>query len=235
MKIIGYVKSDFPTKFGVPRQSGVVPNIEARIVFEPEYNVREAFRGLEEYSHIWVIWQFSESVRDEWSPTVRPPKLGGNKRVGVFATRSPFRPNSIAISSVKLESVEYDDKLGVVLGISGADIMDNTPVLDIKPYIAYTDAHPNAVCGFALPPDKGLLRVKIPTELSTKIPSDKKAALVSVLEQDPRPGYINDNRRCGFSFAGMEIGFRVEDGILTVESVENEHSTRPVFDAGHKI
>ncbi|MBS7298146.1 MAG: tRNA (N6-threonylcarbamoyladenosine(37)-N6)-methyltransferase TrmO [Eubacteriales bacterium] len=220
MKIIGYVKSDFPTKFAIPRQSGVVPDIQARIVFEAEYNVKEAFRGLEEYSHIWVLWQFSESVREDWSPTVRPPKLGGNKRVGVFATRSPFRPNSIGLSSVKLERVEFDENAGVVLHISGADIMDNTPVYDIKPYIAYTDSHPDALCSFALPPDKNLLTVDFPAQLSKKIPPEKIGALISVLEQDPRPAYIDDDRRYGFVFAGFEVGFRVKDGILKVESVE---------------
>lgn len=220
MKIIGYVRSDFPTKFAIPRQSGVSPEIKSKIVFEPEYRVKEAFRGLEEYSHIWVLWQFSESVREEWSPTVRPPKLGGNKRVGVFATRSPFRPNSIGLSSVKLDRVEYDDKLGVVLHISGADIMDNTPVFDIKPYIAYTDSHPDADCSFALSPDKNLLQVEIPPEILEKVPENKKETLISVLRQDPRPAYIDDDRRYGFAFADMEIGFRVKDGLLKVENIE---------------
>ncbi len=220
MKIIAHVKSDFPTKFAIPRQSGIAPDIKARIVFESEYRAKEAFRGLEDYSHIWVLWQFSESVRDGWSPTVRPPKLGGNKRVGVFATRSPFRPNNIALSSVKLDKIEYDEKLGPVLHISGADIMDNTPVFDIKPYIAYTDSHPDAVCGFALSPDKNLLEVEIPSELIKKIPEDKIETLISVLEQDPRPAYIDDDRRYGFPFAGMEIAFRVEGRHLKVENIE---------------
>lgn len=220
MKVIGYVRSDFPTKFAIPRQSGVAPEIKAKIVFEPEYRVREAFRGLEEYSHIWVLWQFSESVREDWSPTVRPPKLGGNKRVGVFATRSPFRPNNIGLSSVKLERVEYNDKEGIVLFVSGADIMDNTPVYDIKPYIAYTDSHPDAVSGFALPPDKNLLEVEVSPELMEKVPEEKREALISVLRQDPRPAYIDDDRRYGFAFAGLEIGFRVKGGILRVESIE---------------
>ncbi|MEE0944000.1 MAG: tRNA (N6-threonylcarbamoyladenosine(37)-N6)-methyltransferase TrmO [Clostridia bacterium] len=220
MRIIGYVRSDFPTKFAIPRQSGVAPEIKAKIVFEPEYSVREAFRGLEGYSHIWVLWQFSGSVREEWSPTVRPPKLGGNKRVGVFATRSPFRPNSIGLSSVKLDRVDYNDKEGIVLYISGADIMDNTPVYDIKPYIAYTDSHPDAVSGFALPPDKNLLEVEVSSQMLEKVPAEKRAALISVLEQDPRPAYIDDGRRYGFVFAGLEIGFRVNGGVLRVESVE---------------
>ncbi|MBQ7793742.1 MAG: tRNA (N6-threonylcarbamoyladenosine(37)-N6)-methyltransferase TrmO [Clostridia bacterium] len=220
MKIIGYVRSDFPTKFGIPRQSGIAERLVSRIVFEKEYRVREAFRGLEEYSHIWVLWQFSETVREDWSPTVRPPKLGGNKRVGVFATRSPFRPNNIGLSSVRLEKIDFDAKDGPVLYISGADIMDNTPVYDIKPYIAYTDSHPDSICGFALPPDARPLTVNFPTELLEKIPEGKREALISVLEQDPRPGYIDDDRRCGFRFAGLEIGFRVADGILTVCDVE---------------
>ena len=220
MDIIGYVKSDFPTKFGLPRQSGIAEGIKSKIVFEPEYRVKEAFRGLDEFSHIWVIWQFSEAKRDSWSPTVRPPKLGGNRRMGVFATRSPFRPNNIAISSVKLEKIEYDKNLGPVLYISGADIMDNTPVLDIKPYIPYTDSHPDATGGFSLSPDEKHLAVIIPPELESLIPKDKLAGLVDVLKEDPRPGYINDERRFGFEYAGYEIEFSVKEDILTVISIE---------------
>ena len=220
MKIIGYVRSDFPTKFAIPRQSGVAPEIKAKIVFLPEYRVREAFRGLEEYSHIWVLWQFSENVRETWSPTVRPPKLGGNKRVGVFATRSPFRPNSIGLSSVRLERIEENEKDGIVLHISGADIMDNTPVYDIKPYISYTDSHPDAVCSFALPPEENVLDVEFAEELLQKVPEEKRDALIAVLRQDPRPAYIDDDRRYGFGFAGLEIAFRVKDKVLKVESIE---------------
>lgn len=220
MDIIGYVKSDFPTKFGLPRQSGIADGIKAKIVFEPEYRVKEAFRGLEEYSHIWVIWQFSEAKREEWSPTVRPPKLGGNKRMGVFSTRSPFRPNNIAISSVKLDGIEFDKKLGPVLNISGADIMDNTPVLDIKPYIPYTDSHPDATGGFSLSPDEKSLSVTIPPELERLIPEDKLAGLICALKEDPRPGYINDERRFGFSYAGFEIEFSVKEDMLTVTKIE---------------
>ncbi len=220
MEIIGYVKSDFPTKFGLPRQSGIADGVKSRIVFEPEFRVKDAFRGLDEFSHIWVIWQFSEAKRDNWSPTVRPPKLGGNKRMGVFATRSPFRPNNIAISSVKLDRIEFDKTLGPVLHISGADIMDNTPVLDIKPYIPYTDSHPDATGGFSLPPEKSALSVIIPPELERLIPEDKLAGLIDTLKEDPRPGYIDDERHFGFQYAGFEIGFSVKEDILTVTKIE---------------
>lgn len=220
MDIIGYVKSDFPTKFGLPRQSGIADGIKSKIIFEPKFRVNDAFRGLDEFSHIWVIWQFSEAKREEWSPTVRPPKLGGNKRMGVFATRSPFRPNNIAISSVKLEKIEFDKNLGPVLHISGADIMDGTPVLDIKPYIPYTDSHPDAKGGFSLSPDVKQLTVTIPPELERLIPEDKLAGLISALKEDPRPGYIDDDRRFGFQYAGFEIGFSVREDILTVISIE---------------
>ncbi len=220
MEIIGYVKSDFPTKFGIPRQSGIAKELISKIVFEPKYRVREAFRGLEEFSHIWILWKFSECEGKEWSPTVRPPKLGGNKRVGVFATRSPFRPNNIALSSVKLEGIEFTEKDGPVLIVSGADIMDNTPIYDIKPYIAYTDCHTKSSSGFALLPGENTLSVEFEKGLLEKIPPDKRSALISILEQDPRPGYIDDERRCGFSFAGYEISFFVKEGTLIVENVE---------------
>lgn len=179
--------SDFPTKFGLPRQSGIADEVKARIVFEPEYRIKEAFRGIEDFSHIWIIWQFSEANREEWSPTVRPPKLGGNKRMGVFATRSPYRPNSIAISSVRLDKVEYDKELGTILHISGADIMDNTPVLDIKPYLPYTDSHEEATSGFALLPNERSLSVQIPQKYRDLIPQDKLAALVEILKEDHAP------------------------------------------------
>ncbi len=219
MKIIGHIESDFPTNFGIPRQSGIAKSLMSKIVFEPCYRVREAFRGLEKYSHIWVIWQFSDNKKDEWSPTVRPPKLGGNKRVGVFATRSPYRPNRLGLSSVKLEKIDLDAKDGPILYISGADMQNGTPVYDIKPYIAYTDSHPDSISGFALAPDEKLLEVEIPTELLAKIPQNKREALVEILRQDPRPGYITDDRRCGFPFAGLEIGFFVKDDILFVTEV----------------
>ncbi len=221
MEVIGYVRSDFPTKFGIPRQSGIAEELVSRIVFEEKYRVKEAFRGLEEYSHIWILWQFSECTDREWSPTVRPPKLGGNKRVGVFATRSPFRPNNIGLSSVKLEKIDYDCKDAPVLYVSGADIMDNTPIFDIKPYIKYTDSHPDSLSGFAIAPDTNRLSVEFPKELLNKIPKDKQGSLIKILEQDPRPGYISDERACGFGFAGLEIRFFVKDSTLFVTDVEN--------------
>ena len=221
MKIIGRIVTDFPSKFGLPRQSGLVEGITGKIVFEEEFRVTEAFRGLEEFSHIWILWQFSEAVRDSWSPTVRPPMLGGNKRVGVFATRSPFRPNSIGLSSVKLERIDYTDKDGPVLYVSGCDLMDGTPIYDIKPYLPYTDSHPDASGGFTSALADRSLEVVIPADLISVIPEDKRETLISVLSQDPRPSYQNDSERVyGFGFAGCEIKFTVSDGVLTVVSAE---------------
>lgn len=221
MKIIARISTDLPTKFGLPRQSGLVEGLEGRIVFEEEYRTPEAFRGLEDFSHIWILWQFSEAVRDDWSPTVRPPMLGGNKRVGVFATRSPFRPNSIGLSSVKLEKVEFTPDKGPVLHVSGCDLMDGTPIYDIKPYLAYTDSHPDAVGGFTQAlPDRSL-KVEVSTELLQRVPESKRATLKSILSQDPRPSYQNDPERIyGFVFAGLEIRFTVCDGVLTVVSID---------------
>ena len=221
MKIIGRIITDFSSKFGLPRQSGLVEDITGKIVFEEEFRVPEAFRGLEEFSHIWLVWQFSEAVRDGWSPTVRPPKLGGNKRVGVFATRSPFRPNSIGLSSVKLERIDYSDKDGPVLYVSGCDLMDGTPIYDIKPYLPYTDSHPDASGGFTDTLSDSSLKAVIPDDLLSVIPENKRKTLISVLSQDPRPSYQNDPERVyGFGFAGCEIRFTVSDGILTVVSAE---------------
>ncbi len=221
MKIIGRIVTDFSSKFGLPRQSGLVETITGKIVFEEEFRVTEAFRGLEEFSHIWILWQFSEAVRDGWSPTVRPPMLGGNKRVGVFATRSPFRPNSIGLSSVKLERIDYTDKDGPVLYVSGCDLMDGTPIYDIKPYLPYTDSHPDASGGFTSALADRSLDVVIPADLLSVIPEDKRETLISVLSQDPRPSYQNDSERVyGFVFAGCEIKFTVSDGVLTVVSAE---------------
>lgn len=221
MKIIARVRSDFPSKFGIPRQSGLANELKSRIIFEPEYRVREAFRGIEDYSHIWILWQFSEAVRKEWSPTVRPPKLGGNTRVGVFATRSPFRPNSIALSSVKLDRVEFTGKEGPVLHISGADIMDNSPVFDIKPYLAYTDSHPDALSGFAPAPEERLLDVYISDALLAKVPHELQNGLIDVLKQDPRPAYRKESDRVfGFCFAGFEISFTVENNTLMVKNID---------------
>ena len=220
MKTIARIHTDFPTKFGIPRQSGIIDSLQGRIVFEPEYRNAEAVRGLEEFSHIWILWEFSEAVRDEWSPTVRPPRLGGNVRKGVFATRPPFRPNPIGLSSVKLESVEIDPKLGPVLHVSGADLMDGTPIYDIKPYIAYTDSHPDAVSGFASKPAEYLLEVVFPEALLQKVPECQRESLIAVLQHDPRPQYHDDPKRVyGMAFGGMEVKFKVEEGLLTVVGI----------------
>lgn len=223
MKIIARVFTDFPSKFGIPRQSGLA-EIPATVVFEPEYRVREALRGLEGFSHLWLIWKFSETEREGWSPTIRPPRLGGNTRMGVFATRSPFRPNPIGLSSVKLLRVETDTPQGPVLHISGADMMNGTPVYDIKPYLAYTDSHPDATAGFTAQP-KRTLAVEIPSEFAEKMPPDKRETLLSALAQDPRPAYQNDPSRVyGFPFAGYEIRFRVEGNTLSVTSVTEKEN-----------
>ena len=222
MKTIAHIETDFPTKFGIPRQSGIIPSLRGRVVFEPEYRVAEAVRGLEGFSHIWLLWEFSEAVRDTWSPTVRPPRLGGNVRMGVFATRSPFRPNPIGLSSVKLERIEIDPKLGPVLHVSGADLMDGTPVYDIKPYIAYTDSHPEAVSGFATKPAESLLEVKFPEHLLEKVPSTQRESLLGVLAHDPRPQYQDDPKRVyGMEYGGMEVKFRVENNQLIVLNVSD--------------
>lgn len=217
MKIIARIHSDFPTKFGIPRQSGLVSELRSAIVFEPEYRVPEAIRGLEGYSHIWLIWQFSEAVRDGWSPTVRPPRLGGNTRMGVFATRSPFRPNAVGLSSVRLEGIDPQTEQGPVLYVSGADLMDGTPIFDIKPYLAYTDSHADATGGFTDVQEKKTLTVEIPPELLSKLPEDRQRALIAVLAQDPRPAYQNSpDRIYGFGFGSFEIRFTVTENTLTV-------------------
>lgn len=219
MKIIAHIKSDFPTKFGIPRQSGLA-DTEAVIVFEPEYRNDDALRGLEDYSHLWLIWKFSEAQRDTWSPTVRPPRLGGNRRMGVFATRSPFRPNPIGLSSVKLLGLEKTTD-GTVLRVMGADLMDGTPLYDIKPYLAYTDSHPEAVSGFADERKDYMLKVEIPMELLELIPENKCSALLKILSNDPRPQYINDpDRVFGFEYADLEIRFTVKDDVLTVIEIQ---------------
>lgn len=222
MKIIARISTDLPSKFGLPRQSGLVEGIEGRIVFEREYRNAEAFRGLEDFSHIWILWQFSEAVRDGWSPTVRPPMLGGNKRVGVFATRSPFRPNSIGLSSVRLERIEYTADEGPVLYVSGCDLMDGTPIYDIKPYLAYTDSHPDAVGGFTQTLPERSLKVEVSDDMLSCVPDKKRSTLKAILSQDPRPSYQNDPERIyGFSFAGFEVRFSVCDGVLTVISIDS--------------
>ena len=221
MKTIARIHTDFPTKFGIPRQSGIVASLQGKIVFEPEYRIPEAVRGLEDFSHIWLLWEFSEAVRDSWSPTVRPPRLGGNVRKGVFATRSPFRPNPIGLSSVRLEKVDIAPNLGPVLYVSGADLMDGTPIYDIKPYIAYTDSHPEAVSGFASTPAEYLLEVVFPEDLLQKIPENQRESLVDVLAHDPRPQYQDDPERIyGMAFGGMEVKFKVEGNRLVVVQTE---------------
>lgn len=220
MQVIARIHTDFATKFGVPRQSGLVDALEATIVFEPPYRNPDALWGLEGFSHLWLVWVFDQAIRKEWSPTVRPPRLGGNARMGVFATRSPFRPNPIALSAVKLDHVEFTADLGPVIHIRGADLMDGTPILDIKPYIPYADCHPEALGGFAATPAGETLEVVIPEELLALIPADRREALRGVLAQDPRPHYQNDPERVyGFGFAGLEVKFSVDGTRLTVMDI----------------
>lgn len=221
MKIIARIRNDFPSKFGIPRQSGVVSELQGRIVFEPEYRNPDALRGLEGFDYLWLIWQFSEAVRDRWSPTVRPPILGGNTRMGVFATRSPFRPNAIGLSSVRLEGVELHTPDGPVLHISGADLMDGTPIFDIKPYLAYADSHPEAAQGFRGEGWKRQLQVEIPDNLLERVPEGKRAGLLGVLSNDPRPTYHEDEARIyGMPFGSQEIRFRVaQDRLLVVDVI----------------
>ncbi len=221
MHIIARIRSDFPTKFGIPRQSGLVEELKARVVFEPDYRNPDALRGLEEFSHLWLIWQFSQAVRDTWSPTVRPPRLGGNARMGVFATRSPFRPNPIGLSCVRLVGMEKDPELGHVLVVAGADLMDGTPILDIKPYLPYADSHPEALGGFTGNVGGKVLEVDFPPELLERVPEDKREALVGVLSRDPRPSYQHDPERVyGMAFAGLEVRFSVDGDVLHVRAVE---------------
>lgn len=223
MHIIANIHSDFPTKFGIPRQSGLVEELTAKIVFTPDYRAPEAVRGLEDFSHIWLIWQFSKAVRENWSPTVRPPRLGGNTRMGVFATRSPFRPNAIGLSCVRLLKVEPNTPEGPVLTVAGADLMDGTPILDIKPYIPYADCQPEATGGFTDTAGDFLLKVEFPPELLEMVPEDRREALIGVLRHDPRPSYQrNAERVYGMEFAGVNVRFRVEGEVLTVVEVEKE-------------
>ena len=221
MKPIAHIRSDFPTKFGIPRQAGLAEHLTATVVFEPEFRDPEALRGIEGFSHLWLIWEFSAARREEWSPTVRPPRLGGNTRLGVFATRSPFRPNPIGLSCVGLAGVEKTAEFGTVLRVMGADLMDGTPIYDIKPYIPYADCHPEAMEGFTAPGQDYLLTVDIPAPLLGRVPPDRRAALREVLAQDPRPAYQRDSQReYGFGFAGLEVRFAVRDGVLTVTDVQ---------------
>lgn len=217
---IAHIRSDLKEKFGIPRQSGLVEALRAEVVFTPAYRVPEAVRGLEDFSHIWLIWEFSQARRETWSPTVRPPRLGGNRRVGVFATRSPFRPNSLGLSAVRLERVEPDTPRGPVLHVSGADLLDGTPIYDIKPYIPYADAHPEASGGFTDRTPRILLAVECPQELLERVPEEKREALLTLLAQDPRPSYQDDPGRVyGMAFAEWQVRFTVGGGRLQVVEI----------------
>lgn len=217
MKIIAKIKTDMPDKFGVPRQSGIVEELTGKIIFEPEYRVREAVRGLEEFSHLWVIWQFSENLRSSWSPTVRPPRLGGEIRKGVFATRSPFRPNPIGLSCVKIEKIEFTKELGPVISVSGVDMTDDTPIYDIKPYITYTDSRPDAKQSFAGDFINYGLKVDFPEKLLSLIPDEKQAGIIGILRHDPRPAYQDSpDRVYGVRYLDFDVHFKVKDNILTV-------------------
>ena len=221
LTVIAHIHTAFPTKFGIPRQSGLVDSLRGEIVFTPEYRSPDAVRGLEDFSHIWLVWQFSGAVRDSWSPTVRPPRLGGNTRMGVFATRSPFRPNPLGLSSVKLEAIEVRPEVGPVLIVRGADLMDGTPIYDIKPYIPYADCHPDAAAGFTVQTQFHHLDVVCPETLWARVPADQRDGLRGVLENDPRPSYQHDPERVyGMEFAGLEVHFQVDGSTLTVTGID---------------
>ncbi|MDE7218367.1 MAG: tRNA (N6-threonylcarbamoyladenosine(37)-N6)-methyltransferase TrmO [Oscillospiraceae bacterium] len=217
---IARIHTDFKEKFGIPRQSGLVEALRASIIFDPPYRVADAVRGLEDFTHIWLLWEFSQARRETWSPTVRPPRLGGNKRLGVFATRSPFRPNALGLSAVRLEAVEPDGPRGPVLHVSGADLLDGTPIYDIKPYLPYADAIPGASGGFTGHVERKCLEVRCPPALLEKVPADKREALLAVLAQDPRPSYQSDPQRVyGMAFAELQVRFTVEEGTLAVKEI----------------
>lgn len=221
LRPIARIQSDFSEKFGIPRQSGLVEALRARVVFAPEYRVREAFRGLEGFTHIWLVWGFSQNVEAGWSPTVRPPRLGGNVRMGVFATRSPFRPNPIGLSCVELLAIDYDAPDGPALVVGGADLLDGTPIFDVKPYVPHADCRPQARGGFADAHREDRLAVDFPPQLEALVPPDKREALRGVLAGDPRPSYQRDPQRLyGLGFAGLQVRFTVEDGVLHVRQVE---------------
>jgi tRNA-Thr(GGU) m(6)t(6)A37 methyltransferase TsaA len=227
INVIARMRSDFPTKFGIPRQSGLVSSLRSTIVFEPEYRNADALRGLEDFSYLWIIWQFSEAVRTEWSPTVRPPRLGGNTRMGVFATRSPFRPNNLGLSSVKILGLEQTEHLGTVIHVAGADLMDGTPIFDIKPYIPYSDCHTDATGGFTDTAGDFLLKVEFPSPLLALLPEAKRESAIGVLSHDPRPSYQRKpDRVYGLTFAGFDIRFCVREDTLTVMEVN------PINDKG---
>ena len=221
LKIIARIRTDFPEKFGIPRQSGLVKGLMGRIVFEPAYRTPEAVRGMEGFSHLWLLWGFSKVTRTGWSATVAPPRLGGKKKMGVFATRSPYRPNPVGLSSVKLERVELDEHLGAVIWVSGIDMLDGTPIYDIKPYLPYSDCHPDAVGGFGQEALSHALRVEFPPSLLELVPQEHRANIISILEQDPRTAYIHDEtREWGVTYGGVNVLFTVKDDLLTVRGVE---------------
>ena len=219
MKIIGHIETDFKEKFGIPRQSGIVEETIGKIVLEKKYQVPEAFRGLEDFSHIWILWKFSKAEREEWSPTVRPPLLGGNKRMGVFATRSPFRPNPVGLSSVKLDRIEYTKDRGPVLWVRGADLLDGTPIYDVKPYLAYADSHPDAVGGFTENLEERKLQVKVLCKEFDSLPKDKQTEIVKILEQDPTPSYKKDGEEYGMHYGDYEVKFYIKEKILYITKI----------------
>lgn len=220
MEIIAHIETDFKTKFGVPRQSGLAKETVGKIIFEPKYRVKEAFRGLECFSHIWILWEFSLTKKDDWSPTVRPPLLGGNERMGVFATRSPFRPNNIGLSAVKLIKIDFEEKFGPIIYVSGADLVNGTPIYDVKPYLPYADSLPDATGGFTDNLSERKLQVNIPDELINKVPEKDKQAIYEILSLDPRPSYIDDPERIyGLDYADFEVKFKVNGKSLTVTEI----------------
>lgn len=221
MKVIGHIRTDFPSKFGIPRQSGLIDDLKGKIVLEPEYRNPQVYKGIEEFSHIWLLWEFSEAKKEHWSATVKPPRLGGKKRMGVFATRAPFRPNNIGLSCVKLDRVEQDEKDGPVLWVAGVDLLDGTPIYDIKPYIPLTDCHPEASEGYTRETKIHELKVEFPEELLNQYPEEKRQAVLGILAQDPRPTYFQDPERVyGVPFAGFDVKFRVDGDLLIVCGLE---------------
>ena len=221
MKIIGHIRTDFPSKFGIPRQSGLIDDLKGKIVLEPEYRNPQVYKGIEEFSHIWLLWEFSEAKKEHWSATVKPPRLGGKKRMGVFATRAPFRPNNIGLSCVKLDRVEMDEKDGPVLWVAGVDLLDGTPIYDIKPYIPLTDCHPEASEGYTKETKIHELKVEFPEELLNQYPEEKRQAVLGILAQDPRPTYFQDPERVyGVPFAGFDVKFKVDGDTLVVCGLE---------------
>ena len=221
MKIIGHIRTDFPSKFGIPRQSGLIDDLKGKIILEPEYRNPQVYKGIEEFSHIWLLWEFSETKKEHWSATVKPPRLGGKKRMGVFATRAPFRPNNIGLSCVKLDRLEQDEKDGPVLWVAGVDLLDGTPIYDIKPYIPLTDCHPEASEGYTKETKIHELKVEFPEELLNQYPEEKRQAVLGILAQDPRPTYFQDPERVyGVPFAGFDVKFRVDGDLLIVCGLE---------------